>query len=191
LASAVKPTVTVVASDTSQDADSNEVPKPTGAALVKSTTLMIIIIIASSLGGIFILWTVFRKWKLGRSSKFDERLQPIDWQAPTAGQDDGIIPALRRAPSDASSFHSASAHGHNNGRGTNNTNLQPIPDHDFTAGAVPIGGYADLARGPSPPMVEMNRGATMGRGYEYDNGVPLHHQAGGAYGAYDYHGSRF
>lgn len=153
---------------------------------------MVLIIIASSIGGIAILWTIFRKWKLGRSSKFDERLQPIDWQ-PTDDRNDGIIPAHRRAPSNASSFHSASAHGHN-GRVNSNggtSNLQPIPDHDFTAGVAPIGGYADLARGPSPPMGEVNRGAALGRGYEYDNGVPLHHQAGGAYGAYDYQGSRY
>lgn len=156
---------------------------------------MVLIIIASSIGGIAILWTIFRKWKLGRSSKFDERLQPIDWQPTDDHRDDGIIPAHRRAPSNASSFHSASAHGHNNGGRANNagapSNLQPIPDHDFTAGVAPIGGYADLARGPSPPMGEMNRGVALQRGYEYDNSVPLHHQAGGAYGNYDHQGARF
>lgn len=162
---------------------------------------MAIIIVASSVGGIAILWTIFRKWKLGRSSKFDERLQPIDWQ-PTDDRDDGIIPNHRRVHSGASSFHSASAHGHPSG-GSNNRgnaggpaqNLQPLPDHDFTAGVAPIGGYADLARGPSPPMGEVHRGPAAGvgmtRGYEYDNAVPLHHQAGGNYGAYDYQGSRY
>ncbi|KXN83864.1 hypothetical protein AN958_00944 [Leucoagaricus sp. SymC.cos] len=152
-----KPTVTVVATN-NQEAQSTEVPKPTGAAASKSTTLMVLIVIASSIGGIAILWTIFRKWKLGRSSKFDERLQPIDWQQPTEdSRDAGIIPAHRRAPSNASSFHSASAHGHANGRHSPNggATLQPIPDHDFTAGAAPIGGYADLARGPSPPMGEV------------------------------------
>jgi hypothetical protein len=155
---------------------------------------MILIIIASSLGGIAILWTVFRKWKLARSSKFNDRLQPIDWQPTDGERDEGVTP--RRTPSNASSFHSASAHGHANGGrggvGGRTSPLQPIPDHDFTPGAVPIGGYADLARGPSPPMGEVNRGATMGREYEYDHGVPLHHQAGpGAYAAYDYQGPRY
>jgi len=180
--------VTVVATENPEEATS--VPEPTGSAQVKSTTLMVLIIIASSLGGIAILWTIFRKWKLGRSSKFDERLQPIDWQPTEADRDDAApIPTHRRAPSNASSFHSSSVHGHTNGGTQDRTSpLQPIPDHDFTPGAVPVGGYADLARDPSPPMSEVNRGhMPMARGYEYDNAVPLHYQAGpGAYGAYDY-----
>jgi len=166
---------------------------------------MILIIIASSIGGVAILWTIFRKWKLARSSKFDERLQPIDWQ-PTDDRDDGIIPAHRRAPSNASSFHSGSAHGNGMGGGYGATSdhghggynrsvapqLQPIPDHDFTPGAAPVGGYADLARGPSPPMTEaMNLGPSMNAPYDYDRGVPLHHQAGGAYAAYEHQGARY
>lgn len=201
---AAKPTVTLTSTQNSAAA-ATEVPTPTGAAQTKSTTLMIIIIVASSVGGVAILWTIFRKWKLGRSSKFDERLQPIDWQ-PTDDRDDGgngIIPNHRRVHSNASSFHSASAHGSAHGhssannRGNNNAggaapSLQPIPDHDFTAGVAPIGGYADLARGPSPPMGEVHRGGVgMTRGYEYDSAVPLHHQAGGNYGTYDYQGSRY
>jgi len=193
-APAAKPTVTLTRTE-DPSADATEIPRPTGAAQTKSTTLMILIIIASSIGGVAILWTIFRKWKLGRSSKFDERLQPIDWQ-PTDERDtanDGIIPNHRRQHSNASSFHSASAHSHPSGNRGNNggaPSLQPIPDHDFTAGA-PIGGYADLARGPSPPMGEVNRGPGVTRGYEYDHAVPLHHQAGGNYGTYDYQGSRY
>ncbi|KAF7784642.1 hypothetical protein Agabi119p4_807 [Agaricus bisporus var. burnettii] len=178
-------TSTVIKTQEQADA-ATSVPAPTGAAATKSKTLEIIIIVASSIGGIAILWTVFRKWKLGRSSKFDERLQPIDWQKPTGenNNNNDIMPGVRRAPSSASSFHSASVHGHHGDA----ANLQPIPEHDFTAGVAPVGGYADLARGPSPPMGQVHSGAALGRGYEYDNGVPLHHQAGGAYGAYDYQG---
>ena len=183
--------MTVVATGTPEEATS--VPKPTGAAQVKSTTLMILIIIASSLGGIAILWTIFRKWKLGRSSKFDERLQPIDWQPTEADRDAAPISTPRRALSNASSFHSSSAHANGGVQGRTSP-LQPIPDHDFTAGAVPVGGYADLARGPSPPMGEVNRGhLPMTGGYEYDSAAPLHYQAGpGAYGAYDHNqGARY
>lgn len=186
-----KPIVTVVATGNPEEATS--VPKPTGAAQVKSTTLMILIIIASSLGGIAILWTIFRKWKLGRSSKFDERLQPIDWQPTEADRDAAPISTPRRALSNASSFHSSSAHANGGVQGRTSP-LQPIPDHDFTAGAVPVGGYADLARGPSPPMGEVNRGhLPMTGGYEYDSAAPLHYQAGpGAYGAYDHNqGARY
>lgn len=135
---------------------------------------MAIIVVAASVGGVFILWTIFRKWKLSSSKKFDARLKPIDWQ-PTTGEDDGI-PTHRRIPS-GSSFHSA---GHSSNHGTGrNAGLAPL-EHDFTAGAAHInnvGGYADLARASSPnPMQELGRGPSFNRGY--DQGVPLHHQAG-------------
>lgn len=159
-----------------------------GAAKTKSTTLTVLIIVASSIGGVAILWTIFRKWKLGRSSKFDERLQPIDWQ-PT-NPDDGIIPSHRRSPSSASSFHSGTGHGHSANRAV----AYAIPDHDFTAPpshSAPIGGYADLARGSAtqPPMQEhLTRGPSLSR--TYDMGVPLHHQVGhGNHDPYDYNGA--
>ncbi|KAF9479719.1 hypothetical protein BDN70DRAFT_671117 [Pholiota conissans] len=133
----------------------------------KGATATILIAVAASVGGIAILWTVFRKWKLASSKKFDKRLQPIDWQQPT--DDDSGIPTHRRANSRASSFRSGSS---NSGHGSRD----PL-DHDFTAGPSTVGGYADLARGPSPmpPMQEhLTRGPSFTRGF--DNGVPLHHQ---------------
>lgn len=156
----------------------------------KSTALTVLIVIASSVGAVLLIWTIFRKWKLARSSKFDERLQPIDWQPTSA--DEGIIPANRRRYSNASSFrsgitgnggygatsasgHGGSDHGHRGGM-----------EHDFTTGPsshlAPVGGYADLARGPSPgPMQELSRGPSLSRP-QYDVGVPLHHQT--PYGRY-------
>jgi hypothetical protein len=151
----------------------------------------ILIVVAASVGGIVILWTIFRKWKLAHSSKFDERMAPIDWQ-PTA--DDGIVPAHRRANSRASSFNSSSIHDNARGAAYNDR-----LEHDFTAAPTtlaPVGGYADLARGPSPQpqMQDLSRGPSM-RSYgstarpAYDTGVPLHHQAGyGQAEAYDYNG---
>ncbi|KAG5653352.1 hypothetical protein H0H81_000974 [Sphagnurus paluster] len=165
------------------------------AAKSESTTMTVIIIVASSVAGVAILWTVFRKWKLGRSSKFDERLQPIDWQ-PT-NPDDGALPGSHRRLSGASSFRSGSGH-HNAARGYSDHGHEPyaIPDHDFTAGPsttlAPVGGYADLARGPSPQpqMNQMSRGPSLTRP-GYDVGVPLHHQAGyNTQEAYSYSGSR-
>jgi len=156
----------------------------------KSTVITVLIAVAASVGGLAIIWTIFRKWKLGHSSKFDDRLAPIDWQ-PTTG-DDGIIPANRRH-SGSSSMYSSSTHGNGAGRGAGG--YQDRLDHDFTAGPThlaPVGGYADLARGssPQPQMQEsLNRGPSMNRP-AYDTGVPLHHQTG--YGrnadAYDYNG---
>lgn len=95
------------------------------------------------------------------------------------------------------------AGGSDYGHGAGVSALNPIPDHDFTAGAslAPVGGYADLARGPSlvrgvspqPQMHEnLTRGPSMNRAaYDQSYGVPLHHQ-GGSYGAadaYDYNGA--
>lgn len=144
---------------------------------------MVVIIIASCVAGITILWTVFRKWKFGRSSKFDERLQPIDWD-PTNAEDAG----QRRSSTGASSFQSGAVHGGNptggggGGYGSDHGHSYGLPDHDFTAGPAilaPVGGYADLARGPSPqpPMHQLTRGPSSHRPV-YDVGVPLHHQAG-------------
>jgi len=182
------PTANVVAStitstqSLSAIASSTATPQTQSASTkTKSTTLTVLIAVAASVGGIAILWTIFRKWKLSSSKEFDRRLNPItDWQ-PTSGEDD-VISSLRRAPSSSSSFHSG-------GGGSGDGHL----DHDFTAGpgnTAPIGGYADLARASStnPPMQQtLARGPSFNHGY--DVGVPLHHQTGyGIHDAYDYNG---
>jgi hypothetical protein len=123
---------------------------------------------------------IIRKWKFRPSAEFEDRMQPIDWQ-PTDSNDNVVAPSHHRANSGASSFHSGTGHAAQDdnlaGRGMTaygatsdhghgvQPALTPIPDHDFTAGPpqpglAPIGGYADLARGPSPQpqMQEMNRG---------------------------------
>lgn len=130
-------------------------------------------------------------------------MQPIDWQ-PT--NEESGLPARRL--SNASSFHSAghgenmagygvgggygstSDYGHG-GYGSSDLGhgvapgvapLQPIPDHDFTAAPstnlAPVGGYADLSRGPSPgpQMQEAYHGPV---GYQSYNG---------SQDAYDYNG---
>lgn len=133
------------------------------------TTLTIIIAIAASLGGVAILWTVFRKWKLSSSKKFDQRLNPIDFQ-PTVPEED-IIPGHRRVPSNGSAHSS---------RRNLNTSDRALEQHDLTAGpmASNVGGYADLSRGPSPTQMseQLTRGPSLNRDYDY--GVPLHHQGG-------------
>ncbi|KAK0478315.1 hypothetical protein IW261DRAFT_219620 [Armillaria novae-zelandiae] len=167
----------------------------------KTAAITALIVVASSVGGIVILWTIFRKWKLGRSSTFDKRMQPIDWQ-PTTG-DDGGVTGHHRATSDTSSFHSGLNHSNSlSGRSYNAASesghghgeLGPLPEHDFTAppaNLAPVGGYADLARGPSPqPEMQetLARGPSMTRPV-YDVSVPLHHQVGyGSQDAYDYSG---
>ncbi|KAF8846224.1 hypothetical protein BDN67DRAFT_1006693 [Paxillus ammoniavirescens] len=148
--------------------------------------MTILIVIAASVGAAIIIWTIIRKWKFRPSSDFEGRMQPIDWQ-PGSDEDTGFS-GQRRRMSNASSFHSGSSHGHGDdqfrgqagGHGT--TALSPIPDHDFTAGAThlaTVGGYADLARGPSPqPTMQeaLGRAPSINRPHQYDQyGVPLHH----------------
>ncbi|KIM47857.1 hypothetical protein M413DRAFT_439538 [Hebeloma cylindrosporum] len=184
--STVVPTITRTQSvDAAQD--TGTAAPVSGAAVAKGNTFTVIIAVAASIGGAAILWTIFRKWKLSSSKKFDQRLNPItNWQ-PDAGDDNGIIPNRRRASSRASSFHSGSGHAHSN---SGNREFE----HDFTAGpatsSAPIGGYADLARGagPAPPMQEhLTRGPSFNnRGY--DMGVPIHHQG---YPAQDTYGARY
>jgi len=184
------PTANVVASTITSTQSLSATASGTAAPVVqspssktKSTTVTALIAIAASVGGIAILWTIFRKWKLSSSKEFDRRLNPItDWQ-PTNGEDD-LISTLRRGPSSSSSFHSGG------GSGDGHIASRPL-DHDITPGScAPIGGYADLARAssPNPPMQQaLGRGPSFNHGY--DVGVPLHHQAGyGTHDAYDYNG---
>lgn len=174
------------------------------ASKVARTTITILIVIASSVGGVAILWTIIRKWKFKASSQFEDRMRPIDWQ-PTTGEDDHI-PGVSRKTSNASSFHSGAGHdGMGGGYATSSDHshrgpspLPPMPEHDFPAGPssfappaggyadlAPVGGYADLNRGmtPQPQMQELARGPSMVRPQYDQYGVPLHHQ--GAYGAQD------
>ncbi|RXW14469.1 hypothetical protein EST38_g11383 [Candolleomyces aberdarensis] len=140
----VKSTKTLV---TSVNAEETAPPQLAGAAKTSSNVVTILIAVAASIGGVAILWTIFRKWKLGSSKKFEDRLQPIDWK-PSGHDDDGIIPAHRR--NSGNSFATSPRR---------NDQLE----HDFTAGPThvsPVGGYADMSRGPSPQMRE-------NRGYEY------------------------
>jgi hypothetical protein len=146
------------------------------------TVLTVLIASAACIGAVVIIWTVIRKWKFSKSGSFDDRMNPIDWQ-PTTGEDDSGLPVRRRL-SAASSFHSSGQHeiaSQGAGAGYDNNN-NTIPDHDFTAGPsqhiAPIGGYADLARGPSPPQMQEAYGYTSTAygvngahdGYEYNSG---------------------
>jgi hypothetical protein len=130
-------------------------------------------------------------------------MRPIDWQPTTS--DDGGVPGHNRVGSSASSFHSGSGHdGLGDGYGSTIDHsrgpspLPPIPDHDFTASSAalaPVGGYADLARGPSPrPQMQeaLTRGPSLTRPQYDQYGVPLHHQGGYvSEDPYDYNAARY
>ncbi|KAH0838178.1 hypothetical protein J3R83DRAFT_6429 [Lanmaoa asiatica] len=170
---------------------SSSAPTPTQTSSASSssgmshTALTVLIVIAASVGAAVIVWTIIRKWKFRPSSDFEGRMQPIDWQ-PGGGNEDTGLAGQHRPLSRASSFHSGSGpaddqmRGHIGGYGTSAIN--PIPDHDFTAGPAhlaPVGGYVDLARGPSPqPMMQESLGPapSINKPIQYDQyGVPLHH----------------
>ena len=178
------PTASVVAStitstqSLSATASGTAAPQAQSASSkTKSTTLTVLIAVAASVGGIAILWTIFRKWKLSSSKKFDRRLNPItNWQ-PTNGEDDNNS-SLRRASSSSSERGPGEDH---------SANLK----HDFTTGrgnTAPIGGYTDLARTSSTnknkdnPLMQQVLGSSN---HGYDVGVPLHYGYG-TYNAHDY-----
>ncbi|KIK91460.1 hypothetical protein PAXRUDRAFT_629728 [Paxillus rubicundulus Ve08.2h10] len=171
---------------------SSVAPSPTQTSSTSSSSGMshaamtILIVIAASVGAAIIIWTIIRKWKFRPSSDFEGRMQPIDWQ-PGSDVDTGFS-GQRHRMSNASSFHSGSSHGHGDDQfrgqagGHSAAALSPIPDHDFTAGAAhlaTVGGYADLARGPSPqPTMQEALGLapSINRPHQHDQyGVPLHH----------------
>ncbi|KAF9229115.1 hypothetical protein BS17DRAFT_4295 [Gyrodon lividus] len=192
------PTYTQPASTPTQQSESiyyitsSVAPSPTQTSSSSSSSGMshaamtVLIVIAASVGVAIMIWTIIRKWKFRPSSDFEGRMQPIDWQP--GSNEDTDFPDQHRRLSNASSFHSGSSHGHGDDQfrgqagGYGTTTLNPIPDHDFTAGAAhlaAVGGYADLARGssPQPTMQEaLGRAPSINTQYQYDQyGVPLHH----------------
>lgn len=172
--------MTVTSSDTGS---TSAAAASSGASSTTKTTLTVLIALAASVGGVVIIWTIIRKWKFKPSDKFEDRMQPIDWQ-PTVSDDS--VPGLHRAASTHSheSFHSGGHESDHNSSQQHGSSIRrgvtPLPEHDFTPGPshlAPGGGYADLARGPSPqPQVTQM--------HEAQYGVPLHHQ-----GAYDSYGT--
>lgn len=166
-------TITRHVAAATQSSDPDATPK--GSASLSKGATTILIVIGCCVGGGAIIWTIFRKWKLRASSRFEDRLEPIDWH-PSTGDND--IPGSNRPTSIASSFHSGGHDGlmrsnsggnYHPGAGAygamGQAALNPIPDHDFTAGATGLaaGGYTDMARGPSPgpQMADLSRGPSV------------------------------
>jgi hypothetical protein len=163
-------TPTQTAQDNSKKDDGSGGP---GIGKIGRNTIIIIVAIAGSIGAAGIIWTIIRKWKFRPSREFEDRIQPIDWQ-PTVGggapdvdghmRERDVTDRLERSASRRShgSFTSgaAGAGGEHGGvvpgappAGSHDYLTADLPQHDFTAGPAhlaPVGGYADLHRGPSP-----------------------------------------
>ncbi|KAJ4487091.1 hypothetical protein C8J55DRAFT_558171 [Lentinula edodes] len=95
----------------------------------KKAGITAVIVIASCAGGAATPRTIFPKWKLGRSLKFDQCLQPINWQPTTGDGIDSGISIRRRRVSDTSSFHSGVYSGPDMGHcsSENGFTTPPIP----------------------------------------------------------------
>lgn len=88
--------------------------------------MIAIIVIAVVIGVALIGWTLFRKWKLRPSNRFDERMQPIDF-SPTDGFEKTHDEASRQRQEFVDDLDKG---------------LVRDLDHDFTAGPSPVGaGY--------------------------------------------------
>jgi len=158
-----------------------------GGSSLGKNTIIAIAVIGACVGGAVVIWTVIRKWKFAPSDEFGDRLNPIDWRPESdkdmAGSEkfgnnlDGTGVGHRRQGSRGSnrSFVSADAHSMRNTPTPAPGNMIPdLPAHDFTAGTnggygngglAPVGGYADLRRGPSPtPSMTMGDGYYRGYG---------------------------
>jgi hypothetical protein len=156
------------------------------------------IILGSIVGGIIVvaaLWTVIRKWKFSPSRKFEDRLEPIDWQP---GQDAATGAAAGAGAAGGAALTRANSHGSQRSGPTadeyHNRNMYApsvAPEYpDMYGGAA----YADMHRGgtPQPQMDQLNHGPVYARGpYDgYDNApAPYHpHQhAQDPYGGYAEH----
>jgi len=167
------------------------------ASTFGKNTIIAIAVIAGCVGGAAAIWTLIRKWKLGPSAKFEDRMQPIEWSPdgepglPGGAREKGAAltaaaigsgEKLHRSGStgSAGSFHSAGENLGRNVTGNGNMFAEQEP-HDFTAPAQTYHqydygnnvGYVDLHRNNSTgaPGADLSRalsnGGRPGYGHEY------------------------
>lgn len=198
---AIQSTIDALPTSTS-DADNSN----TSANTIGKNTMIAIVVIASCVGGAAAIWTLIRKWKLGTSARFDNRLNPIEWAPEMEGSGSGLPGGLREkdAGSTAGEKHkragSAGSHGSfhssdidHNGLGRNvtgngnmfadqNPSTMP-PPHDFTAGPAPAytGGGYDYNAGAGYVDLQRSNSGSRSQGADLTRGPSLGHNA--AYGA--------
>ncbi|KAG8898415.1 hypothetical protein FRB99_007444 [Tulasnella sp. 403] len=164
-------------------------------------SMIAIVVIASCVGGAAAIWTLIRKWKLGPSARFEDRMQPIEWSPDMGAGTEPGFPGVNREKDAASisgekhkragsagshgSFHSGDVEHANVGRNvTGNGNMfadqNPsgyAPEaHDFTAGAaVPYNAYDYSQTG----YVDLQRAnsTSHGNGADLTRGPSIGHAA--------------
>jgi len=161
---------------TQPTADPARVSQEATQTRLSHQTIIILIVIASCVGGAGLIWTIIRKWKFRPSRRFDNRLDPIEWQpaGPNAMTDDGeMIERHVRNGSVNSQTDTSSIRRNLYAPDNNSQSLAPDfpPAHDFTA--VPTAGGPMYGRGPSPQPYGrsgMAGGGHYGGGYEFSRG---------------------
>ncbi|WWC62710.1 uncharacterized protein I303_105307 [Kwoniella dejecticola CBS 10117] len=157
------------ASSTAESAESEK--KSSG---LSKTALIAIIVVASVVGAAGIGWTLFRKWKLRPSNRFDRKLNPIDF-SPNNGDmnDDFFEKTLQRTASNSSASRQRRELV---AELDDPSNVAGVPQHDFTAGTAGVGaGYAMYNQDP------------YAHAEQYDYEAAYQHQHQQAHQGYDQH----
>ncbi|OCF33528.1 hypothetical protein I317_02566 [Kwoniella heveanensis CBS 569] len=136
---------------------------------IGKTALIAIIVVASVVGLVAIGWTLFRKWKLRPSNRFDKRMNPIDFSPHNDNMDDDFFEkTLQRTASNSS----ASRQRQELVAELDDPNHVPgVPPHDFTAGTAGIG--AGVGAGYNMYNADPYAHAEQ---YEYDQSYQHPHQ---------------
>ncbi|KAG7527483.1 hypothetical protein FFLO_06889 [Filobasidium floriforme] len=151
-ASLVRTTARAVTASASVSAAAGSSEQGSSKLSVGKTAMIVIIVVASVIVGALAVWTIIRKWKLGPSKKFDERMQPLDF-SPHSGMPDPFLEKTRNRFSN-SSVSSAdrqrrqfvseldAAEQEKYAYETQPNYLHGVPSHDFTAPPTAGGGVA-------------------------------------------------
>ncbi|KAH8916138.1 hypothetical protein BT69DRAFT_1324651 [Atractiella rhizophila] len=78
-------TDTSLPTNTALNSDADNKKNDSDSGLSKTTTV-ILIVVGSSIGGAFLIWTLIRKWRFSSSKRFQERMRPISF-GPGEGAD--------------------------------------------------------------------------------------------------------
>ncbi|KAG9011603.1 hypothetical protein FRB94_000784 [Tulasnella sp. JGI-2019a] len=81
---------TVSVAKTAASATATSENTTSSSSSIGKNTMIAIAVIAGSIGGAAAIWTLIRKWKLGPSSRFEERMQPIEWNPDGGSGGSGI-----------------------------------------------------------------------------------------------------
>lgn len=185
-ASSVTTRTTTSSASVSAGANNADSGNQGGGGLSK-TALIAIIVVSSVVGLAAIGWTLFRKYKLKPSSRFERRLNAIDF-SPNGGQrDDDYFEKAhsRHGSSDSAERHRKALVAE---EFDGPANLVPgVPEHDFTAGP----GYATTGGAGAGGAYGMYNSDPFAhtQSYDYDQTYAHSHNHGYPPHSYDQYGN--